>query len=191
MKLIPPHLWCDKSTEIVQMEAMTIDSDSNPRSSSCAISEIIEHRASPACSPAVVFRLRESMCTITIVMWRLEKHEEKNEIIFQSTEDWFSFQWHSFECENEKSEQNKTHKLASESRSSNKSLGMKSKLFFEMSRVISMWRPRNVSLWSVDKWFTDKSLQRRTCVKWAKKNWKIIKIYNSIRIGDQSDMFCH
>lgn len=155
MKLIPPHLWCDKSTGIAQMAATTIDSDSDPKSASFAISGIIESRVFPACSPAIVFRCAR----LTNVMLGLKKHEEENEIIFQSTDDWFSFRWRSFECDNEKSEQNRTYKLASESRSSNKSLGRKSKLFFEMSSVFSMWRPRNVSLWSVDKWFTDKSLQ--------------------------------
>lgn len=51
-----------------------------------------------------------------------------------------------------------TYKFTSESRSSSKSLGRKSKEFFEMSSEISICKPRNVSLWSVDRRLTDKSL---------------------------------
>lgn len=51
-----------------------------------------------------------------------------------------------------------TYKFTSESRSSSKSLGRKSKQFFEMSNEISNCRPRKVSLWSVDRRLTDKSL---------------------------------
>lgn len=51
-----------------------------------------------------------------------------------------------------------THKFDKLSKSCNKSLGKKSKWFFERSNDVRCVSARNESLWRVDKWFDERSL---------------------------------
>lgn len=146
------HLWCDKSIGIVPMAAMTIDSDSHLRSASFAISKINENRASPACSPADVFPKWRKKCR-NIMRMEQPIAEDKRNYFSILNDNRFPIHWFRTSVT-----AGNTYKFTSESRSSSKSLGRKSKQFFEMSNEISNWRPRKVSLWSVDRRLTDKSL---------------------------------
>lgn len=55
----------------------------------------------------------------------------------------------------------RTYKLDKLSRSSSKSFGKKSKLFFDKSRTLRCVRPRKESLCNVDNWFDERSLESR------------------------------